>query len=86
MEVHDVTVPFDELRPGMILTIEPALTIPDDRVYVGLTDEEAPGPVSDVPHATAAEIDFLLGTISSAVQTPITRSELMTLPVKSPEA
>ena len=38
MEVHDVTVPFDELRPGMILTIEPALTIPDDRVYVRLED------------------------------------------------
>ncbi len=38
MEVHDVTVPFDELRPGMILTIEPALTIPEDRVYVRLED------------------------------------------------
>ena len=38
MEVHDVTVPFDELKPGMIFTIEPALTIPDDRVYVRLED------------------------------------------------
>jgi Xaa-Pro aminopeptidase len=38
MEVHDVTVPFDELRPGMVLTIEPALTIPEDRVYVRLED------------------------------------------------
>jgi Xaa-Pro aminopeptidase len=38
MEVHDVTVPFDELRPGMIFTIEPALTIPEDRVYVRLED------------------------------------------------
>lgn len=38
MEVHDVTVPFQELKPGMIFTIEPALTIPDDRVYIRLED------------------------------------------------
>jgi Xaa-Pro aminopeptidase len=38
MEVHDVTVPFDEYRPGMVFTIEPALTIPDDRVYIRLED------------------------------------------------
>jgi len=38
MEVHDVTVPFPELKPGMIFTIEPALTIPEDRVYIRLED------------------------------------------------
>jgi Xaa-Pro aminopeptidase len=38
MEVHDVTPPFDELTPGMIFTIEPALTIPEDRVYIRLED------------------------------------------------
>ena len=38
MEVHDVTVPFTELKPGMIFTIEPAITIPDDRVYIRLED------------------------------------------------
>jgi Xaa-Pro aminopeptidase len=39
MEVHDVTAPMpDGLKPGMIFTIEPALTIPDDRVYVRLED------------------------------------------------
>ena len=38
MEVHDVTVPFAELKPGMIFTIEPALTIPEDRVYIRLED------------------------------------------------
>ena len=39
MEVHDVTAPMpDGLRPGMIFTIEPALTIPEDRVYVRLED------------------------------------------------
>ncbi len=38
MEVHDVGVPYDELKPGMIFTIEPAMTIQDDRVYVRLED------------------------------------------------
>ncbi len=38
LEVHDVEVPFDTLRPGMIFTIEPALTIPDDRVYIRIED------------------------------------------------
>jgi len=38
IEVHDVAVPFDEYKPGMVFTIEPALTIPDDRVYIRLED------------------------------------------------
>jgi hypothetical protein len=38
MEVHDVTAPYDVLEPGMMFTIEPALTIPEDRVYVRLED------------------------------------------------
>jgi Xaa-Pro aminopeptidase len=38
MEVHDVQLPYDELKPGMIFTIEPAMTIPDERVYVRLED------------------------------------------------
>lgn len=38
MEVHDVNPPYDVLKPGMIFTIEPALTIPEDRVYVRLED------------------------------------------------
>jgi Xaa-Pro aminopeptidase len=38
MEVHDVTAPFDKLEPGMIFTIEPAMTIPDERIYVRLED------------------------------------------------
>ena len=34
LETHDVSAPFDVLQPGMIFTLEPALTIPDERVYV----------------------------------------------------
>jgi Xaa-Pro aminopeptidase len=39
MEVHDVNTPHgDTLVPGMVFTIEPALTIPEDRVYIRLED------------------------------------------------
>ena len=39
MEVHDVPgPPHDTLLPGMVFTIEPALTIPDERVYIRLED------------------------------------------------
>jgi Xaa-Pro aminopeptidase len=38
MEVHDVTAPHQTLKPGMMFTIEPALTIPEDRVYIRLED------------------------------------------------
>lgn len=68
-----LTVPVpDELRRVVL-----AIPAPDDRVYVGLTDEDAPGPVSDVPVATDAEIDFLLNTISAAVREPLTRADLL---------
>jgi Xaa-Pro aminopeptidase len=39
LEVHDVSARFDgTYRPGMIFTIEPALTIADERVYIRLED------------------------------------------------
>ena len=38
MEVHDVSRNFAGYRPGMVFTIEPALTIPEDRVYIRLED------------------------------------------------
>ena len=39
MEVHDVSVNFDGIyKPGMAFTIEPALTIPEERVYIRLED------------------------------------------------
>src|SRR5262249_50243237 len=38
MEVHDVNPPYDLLKPGMVFTIEPALTIAEDRTYIRLED------------------------------------------------
>ena len=39
LEVHDVSGEFDgNYRPGMIFTIEPALRIPDERIYIRLED------------------------------------------------
>jgi glycerol-3-phosphate dehydrogenase len=54
-----------------------ALPAPDHRVYVGLTDEDAPGPIPDVPQPDDAEIDFLLGTVNAALRTPLTRADLL---------
>jgi Xaa-Pro aminopeptidase len=38
MEVHDVTAQYDRLRPGMMFTIEPAFTLPEERIYIRLED------------------------------------------------
>jgi glycerol-3-phosphate dehydrogenase len=37
------------------------------RVYLGLTDEDAPGPIPDVPQPASAEITFLLDTVNTAL-------------------
>src|SRR6201987_2744416 len=37
------------------------------RVYLGLTDEAAPGPIPDVPQPTSAEVSFLLDVANSAL-------------------
>ncbi len=41
------------------------------RVYLGLTDEDAPGPIPDVPQPTPAEITFLLDTVNTALESPL---------------
>lgn len=46
------------------------------RVYLGLTDEEAPGPVPDVPEPTPQEIAFLLDTVNTALQTALTAADV----------
>ncbi|WP_051198351.1 glycerol-3-phosphate dehydrogenase/oxidase [Gordonia shandongensis] len=75
---------FGDLRAGLTVAVPGhfgryvfALPQPDGLVYVGLTDEEAPGPVPDVPVAEAGEIDFLLDTINLALAAPLTRGDVV---------
>jgi glycerol-3-phosphate dehydrogenase len=68
-----LTIPVPGERSRFVF----ALPAPDGRVYVGLTDEDAPGEIPDVPQATESEIDFLLTTVSSALQSPLDRSDLL---------
>ena len=46
------------------------------RVYLGLTDEEAPGPIPDVPEPTPQEVAFLLDTVNTALQTELTTADV----------
>ena len=63
--------------PGSLNRFVFTLPQPDGLVYVGLTDEPAEGEVPDVPSATEAEIDFLLETMSSAFEAPLTRDDVV---------
>ena len=38
MSTHDVGGPVDMLKPGMVFTIEPQLTVPEDETYIRLED------------------------------------------------
>jgi len=68
-----LTVPV----PGTFGRFVFALPAPDQRVYLGLTDEDAPGPIPDEPVASDAEIDFLLETVNAALATPLTRADIL---------
>ncbi|MBL1078547.1 glycerol-3-phosphate dehydrogenase/oxidase [Nocardia sp. 2] len=67
-----LTVPI----PGSTSRFVFAFPAAHNRVYLGLTDEEAPGPVPDVPHATDSEIDFLLDTVNTVLREPLTRNDI----------
>lgn len=67
-----LTVPV----PGSISRFVFALPQQLGRVAVGLTDEDAPGPIPDVPQATDAEVDFLLDTLNTAMRTRLTRADI----------
>jgi glycerol-3-phosphate dehydrogenase len=46
------------------------------RVYLGLTDEDAPGPIPDVPQPTPVEVSFLLDTVNTALDTALTQDDV----------
>jgi glycerol-3-phosphate dehydrogenase len=50
---------------------------PDGLVYVGVTDEAVTGSVPEVPEPPEADIAFLLDIVSSVVQTPLRRSDVV---------
>lgn len=47
------------------------------RLHVGLTDVDAPGPVPDVPESTEEEIRFLLDVVNRALETELTRQDVL---------
>ncbi|MFF0492810.1 glycerol-3-phosphate dehydrogenase/oxidase [Nocardia sp. NPDC004068] len=67
-----LTVPI----PGSTSRFVFAFPAAHGRVYLGLTDEDAPGPVPDEPEPTDAEIDFLLDTVNTVLREPLRRSDI----------
>lgn len=47
------------------------------RVYLGLTDEDAPGAIPDVPEPSPDEIDFLLQTVNTALEITLDDSDVI---------
>jgi glycerol-3-phosphate dehydrogenase len=47
------------------------------RVYLGLTDEDAPGPIPDVPEPSSDEVTFLLDTVNTALGTALGSSDVI---------
>jgi glycerol-3-phosphate dehydrogenase len=47
------------------------------RIYLGLTDEDAPGPIPDVPEPSSQEITFLLDTVNTALGTTVGASDVI---------
>ena len=70
------TVALTVPNPGSMSRFVFALPQRHGRVIVGLTDEAAPGPVPDVPVAEQHEIDFLLDTISTALERPLSQADV----------
>jgi glycerol-3-phosphate dehydrogenase len=62
--VAALTIPI----PGEINRFVFAMPEQLGRVYLGLTDEDAPGPIPDVPQPTSDEISFLLDTVNTALE------------------
>ena len=67
-----VTIPHE----GSVSRYVFALPQENGRVILGLTDEDAPGPLPAIPQPTEAEIDFLLASLNRVVATPVRRDQV----------
>jgi glycerol-3-phosphate dehydrogenase len=47
------------------------------RVYLGLTDEDAPGPIPDVPQPSPEETSFLLDTVNTALNVALKPADVI---------
>lgn len=72
----DPTAALTVPHPGSISRFIFALPQQLGRVVVGLTDEDAPGPVPSVAAPTEPEIAFLLEVLNRALRTPIRRDQV----------
>jgi glycerol-3-phosphate dehydrogenase len=68
-----LTIPI----PGEINRFVFAMPEQLGRVYLGLTDEDAPGPIPDVPQPTAEETSFLLDTVNTALNVALKPADVI---------
>ncbi|MEJ4113568.1 glycerol-3-phosphate dehydrogenase/oxidase [Corynebacterium kroppenstedtii] len=68
-----LTVPL----PGSISRYLFILPAPLGRCYIGLTDEEQPGPIPDVPPTPEEDINFLLENINRILKNPLTHDDII---------
>ncbi len=71
--VAALTIPI----PGEINRFVFAMPEQLGRVYLGLTDEDAPGPIPDVPQPTAEETSFLLDTVNTALDVALSTDDVI---------
>lgn len=71
--VAALTIPI----PGEINRFVFAMPEQLGRVYLGLTDEDAPGPIPDVPQPAPDEVSFLLDTVNTALDVALTPSDVI---------
>ncbi|WP_151528713.1 MULTISPECIES: glycerol-3-phosphate dehydrogenase/oxidase [Corynebacterium] len=68
-----LTVPL----PGSISRYVFLLPQQFGRVYIGLTDEDTPGPIPDVPPTPEEDIEFILHAINRGLGTALTREDVI---------
>ncbi|MGJ0118676.1 glycerol-3-phosphate dehydrogenase/oxidase [Williamsia sp. MIQD14] len=68
-----LTVPIPGARNRFVFALPEQL----GRVYAGLTDVDAPGPVPAVPQASDDEIDSIIATLNTALARPVSRADVI---------